>query len=150
MSARFWETVPLAEMSLEQWEALCDGCGKCCLIKLEDEDDGLVYFTDVACALLDLASCRCFDYPNRTKRVPACIRLSPEHLDDLWMMPPSCAYRRLHEGRGLPDWHHLVCGRADQVHIQGCSIAGRAVSETALAKDAELEDRLVSWPAIEP
>lgn len=149
MSDRFWETKTLTEMTRSQWEALCDGCAKCCLIKLEDEDDGQVYFTDVACALLDLNGCRCRDYPNRTKRVTACIKLSRDRIDDLWMMPPSCSYRRLHEGRGLPAWHHLISGDAQQVHAEGHSIAGRAFSETDIDDEAALEDRLVSWPALE-
>jgi len=149
MSERFWEHTALAEMTAEQWEALCDGCGKCCLIKLEDADDGQVYFTDVACRLLDLATCRCGDYANRTDRVPGCIRLSARQLDRLWLMPPSCSYRRLHEGRGLPDWHPLISGDRQRLHREGRSVAGRAVSEGGLEECADLEDRLVSWPALE-
>lgn len=148
MRARFWETVPLAEMTAEEWEAVCDGCAKCCLVKLEDEDDGIVYFTDVHCFLLDPATCRCGDYARRTVRVPTCIRLQPDRLDEVFWMPTSCSYRRLAEGRGLADWHHLVTGDAHAIHRTGASIRGRAVPETEVAAD-DLEDRLVAWPATE-
>lgn len=143
---RFWEEKPLAAFTTEEWEATCDGCAKCCLVKLEDEDDpDTVYYTDIACRLLDLATCRCTDYGNRTARVPGCARLSPDRLDLLAVMPPSCAYRRLVEGRGLPDWHHLVSGHAATIHASGQSVMGRVVSETAVDED-DLEDRLVDWP----
>lgn len=146
---RFWEEKPLAAFSVEEWEATCDGCAKCCLVKLEDEaEPDTVYFTDVACRLLDLASCRCTDYPNRTAHVPGCVRLAPDRLDLLASMPPSCAYRRLAEGRGLPDWHHLVRGDPAAVHGSGHSIRGRAVTESAVTAE-ELEDRLVDWPFAE-
>ncbi len=146
MQDRFWETKPLSAFSTEEWEATCDGCAKCCLVKLEDEDDPeTVYFTDVACRLLDLASCRCTDYPNRTERVPGCARLSPNRLDLLALMPPSCAYRRLAEGRGLPAWHHLVSGDVETVHSAGRSVRGRAVSEAEVAPEG-LEEHLVEWP----
>ncbi len=148
MRPRFWETVPLWELAAEEWEAVCDGCAKCCLIKLEDADDGTVYFTDVHCFLLDRESCRCGDYVNRTTRVPACIRLAPERLDQLFWMPTSCSYRRLAEGRGLTPWHPLVAGDPDAVHRAGISIRGRAVPETAVAA-ADLEGRLVDWPVTE-
>lgn len=146
---RFWETKPLTAFTAEEWEAVCDGCAKCCLVKLEDEDEpDTVYFTDVACRLLDLGTCRCTDYANRTSRVPGCARLSPDRLDLLAAMPPSCAYRRLAEGRGLPAWHHLVSGDRQTVHVAGRSVRGRAVSESTVEPDA-LEDRLVDWPHLE-
>lgn len=142
----FWETKPLWAFSAEEWEAVCDGCAKCCLLKLEDEDDpDTVYFTDVACRLLDLGTCRCTDYARRTARVPGCAKLSPDRLDLLAMMPPSCSYRRLAEGRGLPDWHHLVCGDADVIHDARRSIRGRVVSERTVEAES-LPDRLVTWP----
>ncbi len=142
----FWETKPLTALTAEEWESLCDGCGKCCLVKLEDEDaPDVVYFTDVACRLLDLATCRCTDYANRARRVPACLRLGPDRLEALALMPPSCAYRRVAEGRGLPDWHHLVSGDRSAIHRVGRSVRGRVVSEGEVAVDA-LEDRLVDWP----
>jgi len=133
-------------LSTEEWEAVCDGCAKCCLVKLEDESDpSTVYFTDVACRLLDLETCRCTDYANRTARVPDCAKLSPARLDLLGLMPPTCAYRRLAEGRGLPDWHHLVNGSRATIHTPARSVRGRVVPETAIDAD-DLEDRLVDWP----
>lgn len=149
MTERFWETKRLDEMTEPEWEAICDGCARCCLAKLEDEDDGTVYYTDVACKLLDLELCRCRDYANRTSAVPGCIALSPQALDDLWMMPPSCSYRRLAEGRGLPDWHHLLSGDAQTVHAQDWSIKAAAIAETALPESVDLEDRLVEWPVLD-
>jgi uncharacterized cysteine cluster protein YcgN (CxxCxxCC family) len=146
---RFWEEKPLAAFTTEEWEATCDGCAKCCLVKLEDEDEpDTLYFTDVACRLLDLATCRCTDYANRTTRVPGCARLSPDRLDLLAVMPPSCAYRRLAEGRGLPAWHHLVSGDPATIHAAGHSVRGRVASELDIAAD-DLEDRLVDWPFVE-
>ncbi len=143
---RFWEEKPLSAFTHAEWEATCDGCAKCCLVKLQEEDEpDTVYFTDVACRLLDLATCRCTDYPNRTARVPGCVRLAPDRLDLLAVMPPSCAYRRLAEGRGLPAWHHLLSGDTAAVHDGGRSIIGRCVGELEVAADA-LEDRLVDWP----
>jgi uncharacterized cysteine cluster protein YcgN (CxxCxxCC family) len=144
---RFWQSVPLTEMTAEEWEAVCDGCAKCCLLKLEDEEDGTVYFTDVHCFLLDRATCRCGDYANRATRVPSCVVLRPQRLDDVWWMPTSCSYRRLAEGRGLACWHPLR-GGAGAVHQAGISIRGRSVTETAVAEH-ELEDRLVDWPVTE-
>ena len=145
----FWERKRLSAFGPEEWEATCDGCAKCCLVKLENEDEpGVVYFTDVACRLLDPATCRCTDYANRTKRVPGCAGLSPNRLDLLALMPPSCAYRRLAEGRGLPDWHHLVSGTPNTIHAARRSVMGRVVSETEFALE-DLEDRLVDWPFAE-
>jgi len=143
---RFWEQKPLWAFSPEEWEAVCDGCAKCCLVKLEDESEpSTVYFTDAACRLLDLETCRCTDYANRTARVPGCAKLAPARLDLLGLMPPSCAYRRLAEGRGLPDWHHLVSGSRATIHAAGRSVQGRVVPESAIDVD-DLEDRLVDWP----
>jgi len=142
----FWEAKPLSVFTAEEWEAVCDGCAKCCLLKLEDEEEpDTVYFTDVACQLLDLGTCRCTDYRNRTARVPGCARLSPDRLDLLAMMPPSCAYRRLAEGKGLPDWHHLVSGDRAAVHAGHHSVHGRVISERSIDPDA-LIDRVVTWP----
>jgi len=145
----FWETKALADMTRQEWESLCDGCGRCCLIKLEDADDGTIRHTDVACRLLDLRTCRCSDYRNRTRRVPDCIVLTPETLSDTAWLPPSCAYRRLAEGRPLAWWHPLVSGDPDSVHAAGVSVRGRAVGETAVP-DAGLEDHIVDWPAQNP
>ncbi len=148
MRPRFWEDVPLQAMTAEEWEAVCDGCAKCCLKSLQDEDDGTVYFTDVHCFLLDPLTCRCGDYAHRTERVPDCIRLEPRRLDEVFWMPASCSYRRLADGRGLAPWHPLVARDPNAVHQAGISIRGRAVPETSFA-EADLEDRLVDWPVTE-
>jgi uncharacterized cysteine cluster protein YcgN (CxxCxxCC family) len=135
-------------MTPEEWEAVCDGCAKCCLVKLEDEDDGTVYFTDVHCALLEVEACRCGDYAHRTTRVPDCVVLTPARLADVHWLPTSCSYRRLADGRGLAAWHPLVAGDAAAVHRAGLSVRGRAVCETAVAPD-DLEDHVVDWPVTE-
>lgn len=142
---RFWETVPLDRMSDAQWESLCDGCGKCCLIRLEDEDTGEVHTTDVACKLLDGASCRCRDYPRRQTLVPDCIRLTPQTVGDYGWLPRTCAYRLLEEGRPLFDWHPLVSGDPDSVHSAGMSVRGRVISETAV-RTRHLPRRIRVWP----
>ena len=144
----FWETKSLTEMTPAEWESLCDGCARCCLIKLEDPDDGSFAHTDVACHLLDHGSCRCGDYANRSKVVPDCIQLSPDNVGALGFMPPTCAYRRLAEGRGLPWWHPLLSGDPESVHWAGISVRGRAVSESGV-EDADLEDHIVDWPTSE-
>ena len=142
---RFWER-PLDRLRPEEWEALCDGCGKCCLNKLEDEETGAVAFTDVACRLLDDATCRCAHYANRLAFVPSCVVLTPRSLPDVaYFMPETCAYRRLHEGRALPAWHPLLTGDPESPHAAGASLRGRTVSEMDVAED-EWEDHLIEEP----
>jgi uncharacterized cysteine cluster protein YcgN (CxxCxxCC family) len=125
-------------MTVAEWESLCDGCGQCCLIRFEDEDTGEITPTHVSCKLFDANLCRCTDYADRKRTVPDCIKLTPHNIDDMMWMPRSCAYRRLHEGKGLPDWHPLITGDPDSVHKAGVSVRGRTVSESALhsAEDA--------------
>ncbi|RLQ89510.1 YcgN family cysteine cluster protein [Notoacmeibacter ruber] len=131
--APFWTWKPLETMSPEEWESLCDGCGKCCLAKLEDEDTGDIYWTSVGCRLFDAKTCRCSDYANRLARVPDCVDLTPEKVRTLPWLPSTCAYRLIAEGKPLPSWHHLVCGDTDRIHRQGESMRGRVkASETEL------------------
>jgi len=139
----FWKTKSLAAMSRAEWESLCDGCGRCCLHKLRDEDTEELAWTEVACRLLDTESCRCRDYPNRRDHVPDCVKLTPKRLSKIDWLPPSCAYRLIAEGQDLPDWHPLVSGRPETVHESGASVRGRAVPER---KARDLEDHVVAWP----
>ena len=124
----FWEQ-PLASLDRTQWEALCDGCGKCCLHKLEDEDTGAIYLTNVACKLLDLKAGRCMDYANRRAAVPDCVRLDASLVASVPWLPSSCAYRLRADGHPLPEWHYLVCGDREAVHRAGMSVLGKAISE---------------------
>ncbi|WP_226554099.1 YcgN family cysteine cluster protein [Celeribacter naphthalenivorans] len=143
---RFWETVPLTKMSEEEWEALCDGCGKCCLNKIEDADTGEVYLTRVACRLLDDQSCQCGQYEIRKNLVPECIRLSPENIDShAYWMPTTCAYRLLWKGRPLPDWHPLLTGDPESVHAAGVSVRGMTVPEFEVDED-DWEDHIIEEP----
>ena len=136
----FWQTKTLEQMTAAEWESLCDGCGLCCLIRFEDEETGEVIPTRVACKLLDQHLCRCKDYVNRKAHVPDCIKLTPWNIEALAWMPPSCAYRRLHEGRGLPDWHPLITGDPDSVHKAGVSIRDQTISEESLADPEDALD----------
>ncbi|MET0295703.1 MAG: YcgN family cysteine cluster protein [Phenylobacterium sp.] len=135
----FWETKRLDQMTVPEWEALCDGCGLCCLVRFEDEDTGEVIPTRVHCRLFDPDQCRCADYANRKQHVPDCIKLTPYNIEALEWMPKSCAYRRLHEGRPLASWHPLITGDPQSVHEAGVSVRGQTVSETTLG---EIEDAL--------
>ena len=143
MSTNFWEEKKLSEMTPSQWESLCDGCGKCCLHKLEDEDDTL-YYTDIACKLLDVESCRCSDYTNRVKKVPSCLTLTAATLKDVHFLPDTCAYRLLAENKPLAPWHPLISGNSASVHEAGISVSGRVFSETYIHPD-EFEDRVIHW-----
>jgi uncharacterized cysteine cluster protein YcgN (CxxCxxCC family) len=133
-------------MSEDEWEALCDGCGKCCLNKIEDADTGEVYLTRVACRLLDDQSCQCGQYQIRKKLVPECIQLTPQNIEThAYWMPTTCAYRLLWQGRALPDWHPLLTGDPESVHAAGVSIRGRTVPEFEVAED-EWEDHIIEEP----
>jgi len=140
----FRQTKSLSEMSTAEWESLCDGCAKCCLHKLEDEDTGEVFHTDVACRLLDLDSCQCRDYENRFAQVSDCFKLTPDNLHLQTWLPASCAYRLLFEGKTLPEWHPLVSGNNQSIHVSGSSVKGRAVTEQSVQPD-DMEDRIVHW-----
>jgi len=140
----FWEEKQLTEMTRDEWESLCDGCGRCCLTKLEDIDSGAIHYTNVACRLLDTDGCRCTRYRARTKLVKDCVELKPGDTETLAWMPVSCAYRTLHEGRPLADWHPLVSGDPDSVHKAGISVRGKCVPEQ-LADADELESYLIDW-----
>ena len=138
----FWKTIPLDRMTQAQWESLCDGCAQCCLQKIEDEDTREIYYTNIACDLLDAENCRCTHYTERSQRVPTCVTLTPEHLKDPYWLPPTCAYRLLAEGKPLPDWHPLVSGDPDSVELSGHSVRGRTVPESE-ADDWEFH--LIDW-----
>jgi uncharacterized cysteine cluster protein YcgN (CxxCxxCC family) len=144
----FWRRKSLLEMTNSEWESLCDGCGRCCLVKLEDADDSArTYFTDVGCRLLDGETCRCRDYAHRTDKVKDCVRLTPRNVKKIVWLPPTCAYRRLADGHDLYWWHPLVSGDPETVHQAGISVRGRVgAHEDEIAED-ELEDRIVSWPS---
>ena len=136
----FWEVKTLEQMSREEWESLCDGCGKCCIHKLEDEDTGELHATNVACRLLDRRSGRCTDYKHRKLYVPECVRLTPAKLKQLDWLPSTCAYRLLADGDDLPEWHPLITGDPESVHRAGQSVRGWTVSED---EAGDLEHHLV-------
>ena len=142
----FWRVKGLESMTPAEWESLCDGCGRCCLVKLEDEDTGIIHYTDVGCTLLDEGACRCRDYENRQGKVPDCVRLTPEVVRTLSWLPPTCAYRLLAEGRDLYWWHPLVSGDPETVHTAGISVRGKVGADEDAVRDEELEDRIVQWP----
>ncbi len=139
--APFWKTTKLQDMTQTQWESLCDGCGKCCLNKLINDDDD-IFFTDAACWLLDLHECKCNDYANRKKKVPDCVVLRHDNISSLKWMPSTCAYRLVSEGAPLPDWHPLISKDKDSVHKAGVSIRGKAISEKEVL---DLDDRIIDW-----
>lgn len=151
----FWRVKTLEQMTDAEWESLCDGCGRCCLVKLEEdipEEDIVaganpdIYFTDVGCRLLDTQTCRCRDYAHRSDKVDDCVRLTPAVVRDIGWLPPTCAYRLLAEGHDLYWWHPLVSGDPETVHQAGVSVRGRVgASEDDVSPD-ELEERIVSWP----
>ena len=129
MNDQFWKRKSLSEMSAAEWESLCDGCGLCCMLKVQDEDTGDLFYTDVACRMFDIDTCRCTDYANRAKKVADCLVLTPDEKEAYEWLPDSCAYRRLANGQDLPGWHPLVTGRPESVHEAGVSMQGKAISE---------------------
>jgi uncharacterized cysteine cluster protein YcgN (CxxCxxCC family) len=138
----FWLAKPLATLSRDEWESLCDGCGRCCLHKLEDPDSGEIHYTNVACRLLNLGSCTCRDYAGRRKHVPDCVELTADLVPTLAWLPSTCAYRLLAGGSDLPWWHPLVSGDPDSVHRAGISVRGRAVAET---RAGPLDHHIITW-----
>lgn len=145
----FWKTKRLDQMDEAEWESLCDGCAKCCLLKLEDEDTGEIAYTRLHCRLLDADTCRCSDYPGRKAKVPDCVKLTPKKIEQIRWMPRSCAYRLVAEGQDLPDWHHLVCGDRERVHTEGHSIMGRTKSEDTVLEEDQI-DWIVDWKGNAP
>ena len=150
----FWRTKRLTEMTSEEWESLCDGCGRCCLAKLE-EDTGEpespelnpdIYYTSVGCRLLDAQACRCTDYANRSTKVDDCVRLDPANVEEIGWLPPTCAYRLVEEGRDLAWWHPLVSGDPESVHVAGISVRGRVTASEDDIPVEQLEDHIVDWP----
>ena len=140
MSDKFWEDTPIEHLDRAQWEALCDGCGKCCIHKLEDEDTGELLATNVACRLLNRRTGQCQDYRNRRAYVPECVRLTMANVRDIDWLPTTCAYRLRAAGEKLPEWHYLVCGDREAVHRAGQSVRGWTVSEDEVG---DLEHHLV-------
>ena len=140
----FWKVKTLADMSQDEWESLCDGCGRCCLHKLEDIDTGLYFYTDIACRLLNRESCQCSYYPERMSIVKDCVLITSDNNKQFDWLPVSCAYRRLFEDKPLEWWHPLVSGDPDSVHKAGISVRNRTVCEEAVSQE-ELEDHIISW-----
>jgi len=145
MTVPFWQRKRLAEMTDAEWESLCDRCGRCCLVKLEDPMSGRIDDTDVACQLFDEGTCSCRDYANRQRQVPDCVKLTAEVAGTLAWMPRTCAYRLLAEGRPLYWWHPLVSGDSETVHLAGISVRHRVIDERRVPDD-ELEDHIIVWP----
>ena len=140
----FWQEKSLAELDTREWESLCDGCGRCCMIKLEDEQDGSVHYTSLVCDLLDIERCRCTRYPERHVLVPDCIELTADLAAQLRWLPTSCAYRRLAEGKDLLPWHPLVSGDRNSVHRAGISVRDRVMPLHWVHED-EQQDHIVDW-----
>jgi uncharacterized cysteine cluster protein YcgN (CxxCxxCC family) len=129
MSIPDWLDKPLAELSASQWESLCDGCGKCCMAKLQDADTDEVFYTNVACTLFDEKTCRCQDYAHRTEKIPTCINLSLEKIHEIHWLPQTCAYNLRLQNKALPEWHPLISGKSDSVHAAGISMQGKTVNQ---------------------
>ena len=145
MRAEFWK-LPLAQLNRAEWEALCDGCGRCCLHKIEDDDTGDIVDTNVACKLLDCSTAQCSDYRNRKAVVPDCLRLTLSIVEDVPWLPDTCAYRIRAEGKSLPEWHYLISGDHQAVERDGVSAAGRVVSEVDAGP---IEHHIVEWGPVQ-
>ena len=143
----FWRTKTLAQMTRPEWESLCDGCARCCLVKLEYDDTGEVDHTEIACRLLDLESCRCSDYENRSAKVKDCVSLTSRNINRISWLPPTCGYKLVAAGKDLYWWHPLVSGDPDTVHEAGISVRGRAINER---KAGPFEYHIVDWPGRMP
>lgn len=143
LDAPYWEATDLIDMSKDQWEALCDRCGKCCLLKLEDEDTGIIHYTNVVCHLFNEKTCSCGNYPMRKELVPGCVVLTTKNIEEIahWM-PSTCAYRLLHQGNPLPDWHPLITGDQDTVRAADISVHDKVIFETEVAEE-DLEDYVI-------
>ena len=141
---QFWKTTPLDQLSKDQWESLCDGCGKCCVLKLEDVDTGDVHYTDVSCKLLDCQTAKCKKYAERKNYVPDCMVLAPTNLSMLTWMPDSCAYKLIYENKDLPCWHPLVTGNPNSTRLAGHSVAGQVVPEASVFEE-DLPHHLKNW-----
>ena len=141
-SKYFWETKSLNQMTKVEWESLCDGCGKCCLHKLEDIDTGEISVSNVSCSFLDQTSCKCKDYKNRNENVPDCIQLDLKNLKKLDWLPSTCAYRLIDEGESLHDWHHLISGSSETIHERGMSVRDCSVNESSLKN---VEEYILEW-----
>ncbi|MGE3249473.1 MAG: YcgN family cysteine cluster protein [Hyphomonadaceae bacterium] len=145
--APFWKRKTLKQMTEREWESLCDGCGKCCLLGIEDEDTGEIYLTDTTCKLFDGAKCGCGDYANRFEKVPDCTKLTPENVPELNWLPKTCAYRLVSEGRDLYWWHPLISGDPETVHAANVSVRGKVRPERGNEKIRTLLNRITEWPA---
>lgn len=141
---QFWQTKSLEQMNAEEWELLCDGCAKCCLVKLQDIDNDDIFYTNVSCELLDTDSCRCRDYAGRHKVVDDCIKLDKDNIHRLSWLPSSCSYRLIAAGKSLPEWHHLISGSRQTLHSYGASLRGRVISELDVSDD-DIEDHIIHW-----
>ncbi len=140
----FWQEKSLAQLSLQEWESLCDGCAKCCLVKLEDEDTGDVHYTDVACRYLDSTTCRCTTYFKRVKKHPDCIQLTSQDIPHFHWLPDTCAYRLIAEDKPLPKWHHLMSGDKNTVHAFHQSVANKTIGENEV-KEHDLQAHIIRW-----
>jgi len=146
MTQAFWENIKLAQMTDQQWESLCDGCGRCCLLKLEDEETSELYFTNVSCHLLNIEKCRCNDYQNRKFLVPECLNVRKMHLSEYQWLPETCAYRLLAQGKSLPVWHPLISKNESSVQSAGIKVSAFAVSEEHIHPD-QLSEHVIHLPS---